>query len=350
MAITKTHPIKTTLNLAMAYIQSSHKTNGKILISSFGCSPETADIEFELTRKKTFNDRGTHIARHLIQSFSPGEVTAEKAHEIGTCLADKILCGKYEYVISTHIDKGHIHNHIIFNTVSFIDGKKYHSNRGTYRRIRSINDDLCSVYGLSVVAPRRNNTVGVKLIIDIENCIKAQESKGYEYWAKIYNAKETAKTMNFLTENNIKSYEELERKYKELNSCFGEISVLLRDTENQIKYIAELIKNVDSYTKCKPIYEQYKKAKNKSAFYEKNRQEIMIYERVYRELKTAIFPDIKLLRSSYSKLSKDKIGLYEEYKKEKQKMDELYSIKSNVDKILSYSEKDIHTKTKDRSI
>ena len=109
MAVTKTHPIKSTLKAAIDYICNPDKTDGKLLVSSFGCTAETADIEFEWTRRHSI-DKGTHLGRHLIQAFEPGEVSAEEAHEIGMQLAKEILGGKYEFVLTTHIDKGHIHN------------------------------------------------------------------------------------------------------------------------------------------------------------------------------------------------------------------------------------------------
>ena len=136
MAITKTHPIKSTLKAAIDYILNPEKTDGKLLASSFGCGMETADIEFAWTREMA-GDRGTHLARHLIQSFAVGETTPEEAHKIGMELAEKILGGKYEFVLTTHVDKGHLHNHLIFNSVSFIDYKKYHSNKQSYYQIRA---------------------------------------------------------------------------------------------------------------------------------------------------------------------------------------------------------------------
>jgi hypothetical protein len=114
MAVTKIKPIKSTLKKALDYIQNPNKTDGKMLVSSFGCSYETADIEFGFTLSQAL-DRGNNLAHHLIQSFEPGEVDYEKAHEIGKQLADAVTKGQYEYVLTTHIDKGHIHNHIIFS-------------------------------------------------------------------------------------------------------------------------------------------------------------------------------------------------------------------------------------------
>ena len=100
--------------------------------------------------------KGTHLARHLIQAFEPGEVSAEDAHEIGMQLAKEILGGKYESVLTTHIDKGHIHNYLILNAVSFTDHKHYHSNKRNYHEIRRTSDRLCREHGLSVIVPGRD--------------------------------------------------------------------------------------------------------------------------------------------------------------------------------------------------
>ena len=150
MAITKIHPIKSTLNLSIKYILNSDKTNKNILISTYMCNEKTAHNQFLNTRKLN-NINGTVLARHLIQSFLPNEVTPEKAHGIGKSLCKEILKDQYEYVLSTHIDKNHIHNHIIFNNVNFVTGKCYQSNKKTYYRIRSISDKLCKENNLSVV-------------------------------------------------------------------------------------------------------------------------------------------------------------------------------------------------------
>ena len=152
MAITKTHPIKSTLKAAIDYICNPVKTDGKLLVSSYGCTAETADIEFEWTRRHSI-DKGTNLGRHLIQAFEPGKVTPEEAHEIGVQLAKEILGGKYEFVLTTHIDKDHVHNHLIFNAVSFTDHKHYHSNKRSYHYIRRTSDRICKEHGLSVIIP-----------------------------------------------------------------------------------------------------------------------------------------------------------------------------------------------------
>ena len=152
MAVTKTHPIKSTLKAAIDYICNPDKTDGRLLVSVYGCAAETANIEFAWTRRHAI-DKGTNLGRHLIQAFEPGEVSPEEAHKIGMQLAKEILGGKYEFVLTTHIDKDHVHNHLIFNAVSFADHKHYHSNKRSYHEIRRVSDRLCKEHGLSVVVP-----------------------------------------------------------------------------------------------------------------------------------------------------------------------------------------------------
>lgn len=150
MAVTKIHPIKSTLNLALGYIMDRDKTDEQILISSFLCNPNTAHLEFEQTRAEC-NSKTNVLARHLIQAFLPGEVTPDLAHEIGIQLCEEILKGEYEYILTTHIDKEHIHNHILFNNINFKTGKAYQSNKKSYHQIRNISDELCKKYHLSVI-------------------------------------------------------------------------------------------------------------------------------------------------------------------------------------------------------
>ena len=203
MAITKIHPIKSTLKKAIDYIADPAKTDDKLLVSSFGCAVETADLEFEKTRLLAMQ-KGNNLAHHLIQAFEPGEVSYAQAHEIGRQLADEILGGKYEYVIATHINKEHCHNHIIFCAVDFAEHKKYISNRKSYAHIRRVSDRLCRENGLSVVAPgaergkqyaewdaqRKGTSYKQKLKIaidrlipiskDLDDLLRRLEAEGYE--------------------------------------------------------------------------------------------------------------------------------------------------------------------------
>lgn len=159
MAITKIHAIKSTLGKALAYIENPDKTDGQMLVSGYNCEPQTASIDFEVTAvlshkaRNLKRKRSTNLAYHLIQSFSPEDaVTPEQAHELGKKLAFEYTGGKYEYVVATHIDKGHIHNHIMINAVSFYDYKKLRTvPYRTARQIRDISDRLCMEAHLSVI-------------------------------------------------------------------------------------------------------------------------------------------------------------------------------------------------------
>ena len=155
MAITKIHPIKVNLKKALDYIENPDKTDDKMFVSSYGCSYETADIEFQMLLDQALK-KGNNLAHHLIQAFEPGETTPEQAHEIGRQLADEVLGGKYPYVITTHIDKGHLHNHIIFCAVDMANQRKYISNKQSYAYIRRTSDRLCREHGLSVVKPGKD--------------------------------------------------------------------------------------------------------------------------------------------------------------------------------------------------
>ena len=159
MAITKIHTIKSTLSNVILYIENPSKTDGQLLVSGYNVEPQTAALDFEITAmmahkvhhiscKKTSN-----LAYHLIQSFSPTEkITPREAHDLGRKLALEFTEGKYEFVIATHIDKGHIHNHIIINSVSFYDYKKLRTvPYRTAQQIRSISDRLCMEAQLSVI-------------------------------------------------------------------------------------------------------------------------------------------------------------------------------------------------------
>ena len=151
MATSKMIAIKNTLKKAIDYITNPDKSENGLLVSSYGCSVETADLEMELTAKQG-NGMGNRVAYHLIQSFSPDDnIAPEKALELGIEYAKRVTGGKYEFVVATHTDKEHIHNHIIFNAVDYVHHKKYHSDRKDKYRIRDINDEICKENNLSVL-------------------------------------------------------------------------------------------------------------------------------------------------------------------------------------------------------
>lgn len=151
MATSKIKVIEKTLKKAIDYIINPEKTKDGTLVYSHGCSVETADREMELTARQG-TGRGDRIAYHLMQAFSPDDdITPEKALELGIEFARSVTGGKYEFVVSTHVDKDHIHNHIIFNAVDYVNHRKYHSDKKDKYRIRDINDEICKANNLSVL-------------------------------------------------------------------------------------------------------------------------------------------------------------------------------------------------------
>lgn len=173
MAYIKIFPIKATVDKAVDYITNPDKTEEQLLVSSFGCSPETAELEFAMTHdaaRMQVQDRDSNLARHLIISFKPGEITdPQMAHEIGTKIADAVLKGKYEYVLSTHVDKDHYHCHIIFNDVSFVDHHRYRSNKRTYHKICQISNKVCREYGLTESMPTGQKSMSYKENMEYKN-------------------------------------------------------------------------------------------------------------------------------------------------------------------------------------
>lgn len=155
MAYTKIHAVTATVGKAVNYICNPDKTDGSILISSYGCSPQTAVYDFKFALSKT-DPADPNKAYHLVQSFAPDEcknglLNPEKAHQIGNELAEKLLGNAYSYIVTTHIDKEHIHNHIIFCAADNIHHKKYHDCKQSYYHIRRLSDGLCMEHNLSVI-------------------------------------------------------------------------------------------------------------------------------------------------------------------------------------------------------
>ena len=173
MAYTKIHAIKATVNKAIAYITNPDKTDEKMLVDSFACSPESADIEFDFALKKTIS-AGPNKAYHLIQSFMPGEVSYDEAHAIGKELAERLLNGQYSYILATHIDHEHIHNHIIFCAADNIHHRKYDDNKRSYHHIRHLSDKLCMEHNLSIIS------VGKKRGVKYNEWASDKESTSYK--------------------------------------------------------------------------------------------------------------------------------------------------------------------------
>lgn len=428
------------MSKAIAYILNPEKTDDKLLVSSYGCASETAAREFEWTRKIA-EQKGMNpvriIARHVIQSFEIGEVTPELAHEIGKQFADEILGGKYEYVLTTHIDKDHVHNHLIFNAVDFVDYHAYKSYKRIYYDMREVSDRLCKENGLSVIPPSQNKGMGYKeyteakrgtswkqklkqtidrlvitakdyddflrlmqeagyeiktgkyisfraegqerftrsktigenyteerikeriagrtprrnrrqtvpkgisLIGDIQERIRLIDSKGYEYKAKLTILKEAARTLNYLTENNLLQYADLEKKVEDVHSSYDRTGKELKGVEARLREVQPLIKNISNYQRLKPVYDAFQKAKDKPGFKAKHEAELVIFEAARSTLLAMQgdekLPSLKTLQAQQQRLLDEQQRLYDERAKLKKEVKQIETIKSNVDTFLAPS-------------
>lgn len=146
---------KTSLDASVLYATNPEKTEQSFFTAVLNCeSVRTAYAEMADTKKR-WNKTGSVLGYHFIQSFAPGEVTPEQAHEIGMEFARRMFGDRYEVVIGTHLDKSHLHNHIVINSVSFVDGQKYHSSpESYYNEVRGTSDELCRENDLSVITPQ----------------------------------------------------------------------------------------------------------------------------------------------------------------------------------------------------
>lgn len=440
MAVTKIKAIRGTLSKAIAYILNPEKTDEKLLVSSYGCASETAAREFEWTRKIA-EQKGMNpvriIARHVIQSFEIGEVTPELAHEIGKQFADEILGGKYEYVLTTHIDKDHVHNHLIFNAVDFVDYHAYKSYKRIYYDMREVSDRLCKENGLSVIPPSQNKGMGYKeyteakrgtswkqklkqtidrlvitakdyddflrlmqeagyeiktgkyisfraegqerftrsktigenyteerikeriagrtprrsqrqatpkgisLIGDIQERIRLIDSKGYEHKAKLTILKEAARTLNYLTENNLLQYAALEKKVEDVHGSYDRTGKELKVVEARLREVQPLIKNISNYQRLKPVYDAFQKAKDKPGFKAKHEAELVIFEAARSTLLAMQgdekLPSLKALQAEQAQLFDEQERLYAERNRLKKEVKQIETVKSNVDTFLAPS-------------
>lgn len=440
MAVTKIKAIRGTLSKAIAYILNPEKTDEKLLVSSYGCASETAAREFEWTRKIA-EQKGMNpvriIARHVIQSFEIGEVTPELAHEIGKQFADEILGGKYEYVLTTHIDKDHVHNHLIFNAVDFVDYHAYKSYKRIYYDMREVSDRLCKENGLSVIPPSQNKGMGYKeyteakrgtswkqklkqtidrivitakdyddflrlmqeagyeiktgkyisfrakgqerftrsktigenyteerikeriagrtprrsqrqttpkgisLIGDIQERIRLIDSRGYEYKAKLTILKEAARTLNYLTENSLLQYADLEKKVEDVHSSYDRTGKELKGVEARLREVQPLIKNISNYQRLKPVYDAFQKAKDKPSFKAKHEAELVIFEAARSTLLAMQgdekLPSLKTLQAEQQRLLEEQQRLYDERAKLKKEARMIDTMKANVDIFLKPS-------------
>lgn len=290
MAYTKIRNIKTTINKAIDYITNPDKTNNGKFVYGYNVTPKTASIEFSFTEKMAQNIKGDYkrekgnLAYHIIQSFDYKDIiTPEEALEIGKKTVEKFTEGKYEYVIATHIDKTCIHNHIIFNAVSYIDYKRFNSQPyKTVAKLHSISDSLCAESGLTVMKPQKN------------------DSKSYYEWLMDKQGLSWKKTLKNIIDKNI------------INSkTFDEFLELMRQDKYEIKqgkYLAFKCLGQERYIRCYKLGTAYSEEIIKSRIENKNKFRYNLQTVGKRPLPLDILVKVKARKQAITNI-KDIAGL-----------------------------------------
>jgi hypothetical protein len=441
--------VATALGRTTDYVKNPEKTDGGEWVSAYECNPGIADQEFLFSKRRYAALTGREkkesdvIAYHLRQSFRPGEIDPAKANKIGYDLAMSLTKGRHAFIVCTHVDKAHIHSHIIFNSTSLDCTRKFRNFWGSSFAIRRISDTFCLENGLSVIEnpkPSRGcygtwlgdgkpltvrgkleqfidaalasggkdfnsfltamraagvevkcgkhlafkipdgkrfvrcdalgadytesaiyerisskRTVTFKqklqpaavpakpnLLIDIQAKLRQANSPGFERWAKVYNLKEMAKTLIYLQENGLDDYGALVKAADASSKKYHEISDKTKANNERMKEISELQKQIGTYGKTREVYAQYRKLpqKKKDAFYNEHSGDIILCEAAKRYFDSLGFqklPSINGLKQEYAVLYAENKKLYSDQKRERAKMMELLTAKSNTDRILGAS-------------
>ena len=428
------------LSERLDYAENPLKTQQGELISSYECDQRTAAQEFLLSKRdyeqKTGSEyRGNIIAYQIRQSFKPGEITPEDANKLGYETAMRFTKGKHAFIVSTHTDKAHIHNHIIFNSTTLDSTRKFKNFFLSGLALQRLSDIVCFEHGYSIIekkpyAERQKRTVYPKrhtirselqaeldeLIRrkpkDLEDLLRMLEQEGYEIkrgkhvavkgraqkrfirldslqegyspdalqeriaganartaaparrkpemdllidiqakalgkgagyarWAKKYNLKQTAKTLLFLQEHNIHSYEELEQRTREAAERADELLASIRSADARIKEIDALKKYIFAYSKTSEIYKQYKALpkEKRQAFYEAHRSEIDLHDAAkdaFEAQPGKKIPKIRELNKERQQLIQQKKQMYSEYRVQRDQKNELIRAKKNADVILKH--------------
>ena len=455
MATTRIMPLHTGKGRTMGkairdiidYVKNPDKTDHGRLVTSYGCSSPIADAEFLFAKRQyiaaTGRVRGEDdvIAYHVRQSFRPGEITPEEANRLGVEFARRFTKGKHAFVVCTHIDRSHVHNHIIWSAVNVDCDRKFRNFWGSTRAVRRLSDTICVEAGLSIVeepkphgksydkwlgdqakpfhrellrlaidralaqkpagldalfqllreggcevskrgksyrlkrpgwdraarldslgagytlddllavlsgqrehTPRKKPSVQaeppkVNLLVDIQAKLQAGKGAGYARWAKIFNLKQMARTMNFLTEHNLLEYAQLAEKATATTAYHNELSAKIKAAEKRMAEIAVLRTHIVNYAKTREVYVAYRKAGYSRKFRQEHEAEILIHRAAkdaFDGLGVKKLPKMKELQAEYARLLEEKKKTYAEYRRSREEMRELLAAKANVDRILNW--------------
>lgn len=446
MHVIKGQTVAYTVHERLSYAINPDKTNSGQLVKAYGCEPETAAGEMLLCKKEyeTYIGRSEEKKSDIVlyqirQSFKPGEITPEKAQEIGYELAMSFTKGKYQFVVATHTDHAHIHNHIIFNSTSIDHKQKFRNFLGSSEAIRKISDKLCLENGLSIIEapkqgpshygkwlgdkkplswqeklrqtidaviaqkpadfdtflklmmesgyevkqgqhlafkasgqqkftrlrslgegysevelrsailgktvhtpkvkrPYRKNPDKINLLVDIQAKLQAGKGPGYERWAKVFNLKQMAQTINFLTENDITDYETLVEKTNAATDRYHELSQQIKEIEKRMAEIAELKKHIINYAKTKKVYTAYRESGYSTKYYESNTESILLHQsakRAFDSISSSKIPSMRDLQLEFNTCLDSKKVILKDYVKQKNLMKESLTVQSNVDHLFS---------------
>jgi len=443
--VSKGKSLMQTIAERVGYAKNPEKTQGGLLVTGYACDPRTADEEFVLSKREyeyltgRNNGRKNVIAYHIRQSFKPDETDAETANAIGHALAMSFTKGKHAFIVATHTDKKHIHNHIILNSTAISCDKKFNNFKQSGRAVRRISDLLCIQYGLSIIenpkpskgcnysgvkepswqdrlrvkidevlpsctsfedfiaatvtagytvntqrkyitflAPgqkkptrldtlkgdyteaaireriaegniissggtcseitsqvRSENTPG--LLIDIQAKIREGKGAGYEKWARMFNIRESAKTLLFLKDNGIDSYGDLLQKASVATAEFSALSERIKVLDARLKEISTLQKYIGQYGKTREIFHKYRASGWNSGFYEEHRADITLHraaKKYFDGLGLKKFPKMADLKQEYAALAAEKKKLYSGYRAKKETLREFAAAKANCAKLL----------------
>lgn len=445
MHINKGKTIAQCLTDRTDYSKNPDKTNDGEYISVYECDPAIVDAQFLLSKRQYKSITGREqkndvISYQIRQSFKPGEITPEEANRIGYELGMRFTKGRHAFLVATHIDKAHIHNHIIYNSTSLDCQRKFRDFRGSGLAVRKISDRLCLEHGLSIIEnPKRGKkhygkwlgdnrrpsfqenlriaidaalakkpidfdaflrsmqqtgyevkagkhlafriagqtkfsrlhslgegysedeirsviaggktrtpsktkrparqAQGVNLMVDIQAKLQAGKGPSYERWAKVFNLKQMAQTINFLTENNLLEYAELEEKAAAASARFNELSAQIKAAEKRMTEIGNLKTHIINYSKTRDIYTAYRKAGYSKKFYEENASDILLHKAAkaaFDSLPGKKVPTIKVLQAEYTTLLAEKKRAYSGYSAARKEMTELLTAKANIDRLLAY--------------
>lgn len=430
------------------YVENPQKTDNGRLITSFQCDSRIADAEFLFSKRlyaeKTGSRRGADdvIAYQIRQSFVPGEITPEEANRLGYELARRFTKGNHAFIVCTHIDKAHIHNHIIWNSTSLDHTRKFRDFLGSGRAVRRLNDTICIENGYSIVenpkrrgksynqwlggkppshrdqlrsliddalaqrpadldallkllqeagvvvkrrgkgislqAPGRDGFIRlsarsmgqeyepaelaavlagekkhspgaknihrtdppkVNLLVDVQAKLQAGKGAGYVRWANTFNLKQMAQTLNYLNEHKLLDYADLSQKAAEASADYNDLSGKIKAAEKRMAEIAVLKTHIINYSKTREIYVAYRKAGYSKSFRAEHESEILLHQaakKAFDDLGLKKLPTVRELQAEYAALLAEKKDAYADYRRARDRMKELLTVKANVDRLMGY--------------